>query len=41
MTLDVDYKGIESLSNLNVIDIMRCEKHVNDCALQNVFKIFN
>jgi len=40
-TLDADYKDIESLNNLDVINTMRCNKHVKNCALQNVFKIFN
>jgi len=38
-TLDADYK--ESLNNLDVINTMRCNKHIKNCALQNVFKIFN
>jgi len=29
------------LNNLDIINIMRCEKHVKNCALRNVFKIFN
>jgi len=40
-TLDADYEDIESLNNLDVINTMRCNKHVKNCALQNVFKIFN
>jgi len=40
-TLDADHEDIESLNNLDVINIMRCNKHVKNCALQNVFKIFN
>jgi len=40
-TLDADYEDIESLNNLDVINIMRCNKHVKNCALQNVFTIFN
>jgi len=40
-TLDADYKNIESLNNQDVINILRCNKHVKNCALQNVFKIFN
>ena len=40
-TLDVDYKDTESLNNLD-INTMRCGKHVKlNCALQNVFKIYN
>jgi len=40
-TLDADYEDIESLNNLDVINTMRCNKHVGNCALQNIFKIFN
>jgi hypothetical protein len=40
-TLDADYEDIESLNNLDVTNTMRCGKHVKNCALQNVFKIFN
>lgn len=40
-TLDADYDDIESLNNLDVKNTMRCGKHVKNCALQNVFKIFN
>jgi len=40
-TLDADYKDIASLNKLNVKNTMRCENHVKNCALQNVFKIFN
>ena len=40
-TLDADYEDIESLNNLDVTNTMRCEKHVKNCALQNVLKIFN
>ena len=40
-TLDADYDDIESLNNLDVKNTIRCEKHVKNCALQNVFKIFN
>jgi len=40
-TLDTDYikQNIESLNNLDVINTTQCEKHVKNCALQNVFKI--
>jgi len=41
-TLDADYEDIESLNNLDVINnTMRCKKHVKNCALQNVLKIYN
>jgi len=36
-----NYEDIESLNNLDVINTMRCNKHAKNCALQNVFKIFN
>jgi len=39
--IDEHYKDIESLNNLDIINTMRCNKHVKNCALQNVFKIFN
>ncbi|KAL6268026.1 hypothetical protein P5V15_001108 [Pogonomyrmex californicus] len=40
-TLDIDYKDLELLNNLNVSNTFRCVKHSKHCALQNVFKIFN
>ncbi|KMQ91626.1 hypothetical protein RF55_8481 [Lasius niger] len=40
-TLDADYEDIDALNNLDVTNSMRCGKHVKNCALQNVFKIFN
>jgi len=40
-TLNTDYEDVESLNNLDVINTMRCNKHVKNCVLQNVFKIFN
>ncbi|KYN11060.1 hypothetical protein ALC57_16792 [Trachymyrmex cornetzi] len=39
--LDDDYKDIDSLHNLDVTNIIRCGKHIKNCALQNVFKIHN
>jgi len=36
-----DYENIDSLNNLNVTNIMRHIKHIKNCALQNVFKIYN
>jgi len=39
--LGADYEDIKSLNNLDVINTMRCDKHVKNCALLNVFKIFN
>ena len=32
---------MESLSNLDVTNIIRCGQHVKNCALQNVLKIYN
>ncbi|KYN12124.1 hypothetical protein ALC57_15717 [Trachymyrmex cornetzi] len=40
-TLDAHYKDVESLSNLDDCNTIRCGKHAKNCALQNVFKIFN
>ena len=40
-TLDIDYKDIESLNMLNVVNTLRCGRHAKHCAMQNVFKIFN
>jgi len=37
----LDYENVESLKNLNNFNTMRCGKHIKNCALQNVFKIFN
>jgi len=38
--LNVDYKDIQALNNLNPNNTMRCGKLIKNCALQNVFKIF-
>jgi len=32
-------RSIESLNKLDVTHTIRCQKHVKNCALQNVFKI--
>lgn len=40
-TLDAEYEDIAALNKLDVTNTMRCEKHLKNCALQNVFKIFN
>jgi len=40
-TLDTDYEDIKLKKNLDVMNTMRCGKHVKNCALPNVFKIFN
>ena len=39
--LDAVYEDMESLSNLDVTNIIRCGKHVKNCELQNIFKIYN
>jgi len=39
--LDVDYEDIDSLRNLDVTNTIRCGKYVKNCALQNMFKIYN
>ena len=40
-TLDAYYEDIPALSKLDPTYSLRCEKHVKNCALQNVFKLFN
>jgi len=40
-TLDAVYEDMESLTNLDVANTMRCGQHVKNCALQNVLKIYN
>lgn len=40
-TLDRDYEDVASLNKLDVKNTMHCENHVKNCALQNVFKIYN
>jgi len=35
------YENIESLNKLDVTHTLRCQKHVTNCALQNVFKMYN
>ena len=39
--IEAHYKGIESLNKLDITHTLRCQNHVNNCALQNVFKLFN
>jgi len=39
--IKVHYEDIESLNKLDVTHTFRCQKHVKNCALQNVFKIYN
>ena len=38
-TLDAIYEDIESLTNLDVTNTMRCGQHVKNCAFQNILKI--
>jgi len=40
-TLDAVYENMESLTNLDVANTMRCGQYVKNCALQNVLKIYN
>jgi len=37
--IEAHYEDIKSLNKLNVTHTLRCQKHVKNCALQNVFKI--
>jgi len=39
--IEAYYEDIESLNKLHVTHTFRCQKHVKNCALQNVFKIYN
>lgn len=39
--IDVHYEDIESLNKLDIIGTFRCTRHTQNCALQNVFKLFN
>ncbi|KYN08016.1 hypothetical protein ALC62_01005 [Cyphomyrmex costatus] len=40
-TLDAHYEDVESLRCLDACNTIRCGRHAKNCALQNVFKIFN
>jgi len=40
-TIETLDENINSLHNLDVTNTVRCGKHVKNCALQNVFKIYN
>ena len=40
-TLDAVYEDVESLTNPDITNTMRCEQHVKNYALQNVLKIYN
>ena len=39
-SLDANYEDTDSLRNLDIINTVRCERHVKNWALQNVFKIY-
>jgi len=39
--IETHYETIESVNMLDVTHTLRCQKHVINCALQNVFKLFN
>jgi len=39
--IEAHYENIESLNKLDVTHTLRYQKHVTNCALQNVFKIYN
>jgi len=39
--IDAHYEDMESLNKLDITHTLRCQKHVTNCALQNVFKLFN
>jgi hypothetical protein len=40
-TLDAVYEDIPALNKLDPTYSLRCNKHAKNCALQNVFKLFN
>lgn len=40
-TLDAVYEDVPSLNKLDPTYSLRCVKHTKNCALQNVFKLFN
>jgi len=40
-TLDADYEDIDPIHNLDVTNTVWCGKHIKNCALQNVFKIYD
>ena len=39
--IEAHYEDIGSLNEMDVTHTLRCTQHVTNCALQNVFKIFN
>ncbi|XP_011859443.1 PREDICTED: uncharacterized protein LOC105556940 [Vollenhovia emeryi] len=38
-SIDVDIEDIDRLQNLTAVDSLRCRRHVNHCAISNVFKL--
>ncbi|KYN08602.1 hypothetical protein ALC62_00412 [Cyphomyrmex costatus] len=40
-TLDAHYEDVEFLRNIDACNTIQCRRHAKNCALQNVFKIFN
>ncbi|EZA49496.1 hypothetical protein X777_12308, partial [Ooceraea biroi] len=40
-TIDAHYEDVPLLNKLDVTHTLRYNKHVTNCALQNVFKLFN
>jgi len=39
--IETHYENIESQNKLEITHTLRCQKHVTNCALQNVFRLFN
>ena len=39
--IEVHYEDIKPLNKMDVTHTLRCRNHVNNCALQNVFKLYN
>ena len=40
-TLDEHYEDVPTLKALDTTNSLRCNKHLKNCALQNVFKLYN
>jgi len=40
-TLDAVYEDVETLTNSDITNTVRCEQHVKKYTLQNVLKIYN
>lgn len=39
--IDIHYEEIDALNKLDIANTLCCGKHDKNCALQNVFKLFN